>query len=164
MLPACGLMDQVTPEVAFVKAAVNCCVCPVESVALAGETVTVMAGGCSVMVAAPVAVGSKTLAAVTVTFWLAEIAAGAVYRPLDGLMEPTCGLMLQVTPVWLMPLTFAENCCVCPAPSVAADGLTTTIMMTGTSVMDTDAACVGSATLVAVAVTVCPVEMKLGAL
>src|SRR6266567_920304 len=121
MLPTCGLIDQRTPAFEPVTVAVNCCAWLSARVAVAGDSVTEI--GCSVMVALPLVLGSKTLVAVTVTFWLAAIWSGAAYRPLL-VMAPTCGLILQVTPVWLMPVTVAENCCDCPLPSVTADGLT----------------------------------------
>jgi hypothetical protein len=127
-----------------------------------GETVTEI--GCSVTVAVPTAVESKTLVAVTVTFWLAAIGEGAVYKPLLASIVPTCGEMLHVTPVWLIPVTLAENRCDCPFASVTEGGLTRTVIITGANVINTEADCVGSATLVAVAVTICRVVMKFGAL
>lgn len=77
---------------------------------------------------------------------------------------PTGEPRLQVTPVWLVPETAAENACDCPALSETAAGLTVTVMVTGISPMNTDAAWLGSATLVAVAVTVWGTVIKEGAL
>ena len=67
-------------------------------------------------------------------------------------MKPTWGLMLHVTPVWLMPSTAAVKCCVAPAVNVTVAGVTWTVTVGGTSVMSTDA--LVPSTAVAVAVTV----------
>jgi len=69
-------------------------------------------------------------------------------------MLPSAGLMLQVTPVWLTPSTCAVNCCVWPALSVTELGETLMVTEGGVKVNWTEAASVGSATLVAVAVMV----------
>ena len=94
--PTDGLMDHVTAVLPSpVTVAVNCCVCPARSVALAGLTET---GESSVTVEERLFVGSATLVAVTIMLrWLPRIA-GAVYKP-DALIVPTVGLMVQVTPV-----------------------------------------------------------------
>src|SRR6266700_4037609 len=128
MLPAWGLMDQDTPNCEPCRVAVNCWDCPALRVAEVG--VRLRETGLSVTEVVPVAAGSKLLVAVTVTFWLVEMGDGAVYRPVLGSMAPSWGLMLQVTPVWLMPETIAENCWVWPLVRVTAWGLTTTMMAT----------------------------------
>ena len=61
----------------------------------------------------------------------------------------------------LLPLTVALNCCVCEADKLAVAGLNCT--ETGVKVTVELADFVGSATLVAVTVTVCVDEMVLGA-
>jgi len=133
MLPNCGLMDQMTAVlVLFVTIAVNCCVWPsVRAIEVGEILIATAAGACSVMLAVPVTVESKTLVAVTVTFWLVAMETGAAYRPLFASMPPACGLMLHVTPVTLIPVTVAENCCVCPPVSVTLDGLTRTVIAIG---------------------------------
>jgi hypothetical protein len=71
--------------------------------------------------AVPLTVGSNVLVAVTVIVCAALIVAGAVYLP-SASMEPTCGLRLQVTPVWLTPSTVAVKRWVPPAASVTLAG------------------------------------------
>jgi hypothetical protein len=39
--------------------------------------------------------------------------------------------MLHVTPLTLIPVTVAVNCCVCPPFKVTLDGLTSTVTATG---------------------------------
>ena len=47
---------------------------------------------------------------------------------------PTCGLIVQLTPCWLIPLTAAVNRWVCPAVNVTVDeGVTRTVTVGGTS-------------------------------
>src|ERR1019366_1863874 len=135
MFPHAGLRDQVTAVLAlFVTVAVNCCVWPSVRDTEVGEILTATAAGaCSVILAVPETLVSKTLVAVTVILWLVAMEAGAVYRPLLGSIVPTCGLMLQVTPVTLIPDTTAENCCVCPALRVTLDGFTSTVIAMGVS-------------------------------
>jgi hypothetical protein len=53
--------------------------------------------------------GSATLVAVTVTFWLAGMAGGAVYRPVFEIV-PTAGLSDQLTDESEAPVTVAVNC------------------------------------------------------
>src|SRR5579863_7466771 len=73
MLPALeGLTDQVTDPLAT---AVNCWVCPPESVEVVGVTVI---GGRSVTVAVAVSAGVPVVVAVTVTVCCVAIVAGAV--------------------------------------------------------------------------------------
>ena len=69
-------------------------------------------GPCKVRDAVPLAFVSKVLVAVTVIFCVVAIVAGATYSPEFESIVPTCGLMLQVTPVELTPKTLAVNCCV----------------------------------------------------
>ena len=71
--------------------------------------------------------------------------------------------MDQVTAVFVLPVTVAVICRVCDAPIVALEGLT--VMLTGGGVNCTVALAdfVGSATLVAVIVTVCAAVIVAGA-
>src|ERR1035438_8375836 len=78
-------------------------------------------------------------------------------------MLPDGGLMLHVTVVTLVPVTAALNRWPCPADIVTGVGVTVTVTVTGLSVMMVLAVCVGSATLVAVIVTVCLTVIKAGA-
>lgn len=97
-------------------------------------------------------VGSATLVARTVTFCAAEIQLGGVYNPLALIVPSEAGLMLQVTAVFVAPLTLAANCCVCPTPSVTVPG----VMLTATEdrVKMAIPDLLLSATLVAVTTTV----------
>jgi hypothetical protein len=69
-------------------------------------------------------------------------------------MLPTLGLIAQVTAVSALPVTVAVNCCVWLAVSVALGGDTDTVGA-GKSVTFAVPDCVGSATLVAMTVTLC---------
>ena len=78
--------------------------------------------------------------------------AGAVYSP-ELETVPTDGVNDHVTALLLLPLTVAENCFVWDALSAAVAGETTTVIVglkVTVAVEDLD----GSATLVAVTVTV----------
>jgi len=68
-------------------------------------------------------------------------------------LPPAIPFTLQVTAVFVVPVTVAVNCCVAPVTTEALVGLTLTV--TGsTTVTEAEADLVGSATLVAVTVTV----------
>src|ERR1039458_452387 len=86
--------------------------------------------------------------------------AGAVYRPLLE-RPPAAGLADQVTAVLEPPATVAVNCCVWPAVSDTAVGDIVTVIADNVTVALADL--VGSARLVAVTVTCCPVGMLAGA-
>ena len=73
--------------------------------------------------------GSATLVAVTVTDCAVSITEGAVYDPFDKL--PTEGLMDQVTEVFALPVTVAENCLLCDADRVAFEGFMPTLTVGG---------------------------------
>ena len=77
--------------------------------------------GESVMVAHAVNEGFAWLAAVTVTVWVAETVAGAVYRPEEE-MVPNCGLSDQSTALLDWFVTVAVNCWVWPAVRVPEGG------------------------------------------
>jgi hypothetical protein len=103
---------------------------------------------------------SATLVAVTVTAWVVLTNVGAVYNP-PAVIVPTDGLILQLTPVLLLPVTVAVNCCVCEANSAGVAGLTVTA--TGAKVTVAVAHLLLSAALVAVTVTAWIVATDAGA-
>ena len=123
--PVDGFNDQVTDVFdALETALANCCVWPWKSEAVAGETVTPT--GFKVMVDVAVFEVSAWLVAVTVTAVVAATVAGAVYSP-EVLIDPVpVGLMVQFTVVYVVFVTAAVNCWVCPPPSVAVAGVTDT--------------------------------------
>jgi hypothetical protein len=73
-------------------------------------------------------------------------------------MLPTAGLSAQFTAVFVVPVTLAENCCVCEALSVAVVGVMETAT-SGFTVMVALALLVASAALVALTVTDCVLVM-----
>ena len=77
-------------------------------------------------------------------------------------MLPTTGLSAQFTPVFDVPVTVAENCCVCDPLSVAVPGETETATG-GFKVTVALALFVESAVLVAVTVTDCVLATLPGA-
>jgi peptidyl-tRNA hydrolase len=121
IVPMGGYSDHVTGLLELVTWAVNCAVCEVESATSPGVT-EIPAGAFSVIRAVPLAPGTE---AVTVTTWLAVMAAGAVYSPLAEIV-PRAGLIDHVAvPEGL--LTCATNCAVCEGPSVTSPGVTVTV-------------------------------------
>src|SRR5207302_1870687 len=125
--PVAGLTAQVTAAfVAFATVAVNCCVPPPYTVAVAGPTDTVI-GGNSVTAAVPTLPPSAWLVAVTVTVSCVVMLAGAVYTPVAAPMEPGAPLGIdQLTPE-LHPLaTVAAKCRAPPPYSATAAGATVT--------------------------------------
>ena len=62
-----------------------------------------------------------TLVAVTMTVWLTDSEAGAVYTPVDERV-PTDGLSDQVTALFAMPDTVAMKLCVCDTARETFDG------------------------------------------
>ena len=76
-------------------------------------------------------------------------------------MVPTLGLIDHFTAVLLVPVTVAVNCWLPPASRFAADGITET--PTGINVRLALPDFAGSATLVAVTVTVCWLATRFGA-
>jgi len=98
-------------------------------------------------------VGSAALVAVTVTVCALLILEGAVYRPVLEI-DPVGGFNDHETEVSLALLTVAANCCVCKALRFALPGVTRT--ETGAvSVTLAVPVLLGSATLVAITLTVC---------
>jgi hypothetical protein len=94
--------------------AVNCCWVPIATCVALGETLTVIAGK-TVTTALLDLVESAVEVAVTVTCAGVGTAAGAVYRPLDEIVpqvvpEQPLPARLQVTVVWVVPVTVAANC------------------------------------------------------
>ena len=122
MLPTAGLTVQVT--VVFVvplTVAVNCWVCPAWSATLVGVTLTEMLELELLieMVDCPIFVGSAALTAATITEDGIELpppdCLGAVYSPeeeTDPRLEfpPTIPLTVQLTAVFVVPVTDAINC------------------------------------------------------
>ena len=84
--------------------------------------------GTSVTVAVPFFVGSAALVAITVTVCRLRISNGGVYMPVEE-MEPTAGLIDQLTAGFDVFETDAVNCC-CPREfNVTTDGLTVTTIV-----------------------------------
>ena len=77
-------------------------------------------------------------------------------------MPPTAGLNAQVTTVFVVPVTLAENCRVCEALSVAVIGVSETVTG-GFTVTVALTLLVESAALVAVIVTDCVLVVLDGA-
>ena len=84
-----------------------------------------------------------------------------MYRPAEEI-EPTDGLIDQVTAVLLVPETVAVNCCVPEGPRLTVDGLMDTVIA-WRSVIRAVAVLEESATLVAVIVPLCVLGAVLGA-
>ena len=76
-------------------------------------------------------------------------------------MVPTTGLNDHVTPVLAVPVTVAVNCWVREAVSEVVEGVSATV--TGLSLIVELSDLVGSAVLVAFAVTFCALEIEAGA-
>jgi hypothetical protein len=151
-VPTAGLTPQVTAVFVLpVTPAVNCWVCEFERLIEAGLMVTAT-GGTRVTVALEDLVASAALVAVIVTVWVALMLDGAVYRPLVDSV-PTDGLMLQVTAVFVLPVTPAVNCWVWEPDRLIEAGLAVTATG-GRRVTVALADLVASAALVAVIVTV----------
>ena len=161
MLPTAGLSDQVTAvldELATV--AVNACVCDGVRVTVPGVNAT-LTGGASDTLALAVLVESATLVAVTVTVCALEMEAGAVKTPAAEML-PTAGLSDQVTAVFEVFATVAVNACVCDGVRMTLPGVNATLTG-GASDTLALADLVEFATLVAVTVMVCALEMEAGA-
>ena len=119
----------------------------------AGEiAIEVIAGRARVTVAEADFVLSALLVAVTVTV---PAVPPAVKRPADDTAPPDAD---QVTDLSVtVPCTVAVNCCVASVRMLAVAGVTETEVTIGAlTVTDADAVLVGSATLVAVTITVPP--------
>jgi len=127
-VPADGLMVQVTAVFdVYWTVAVNCRVCKAARLALDGVTVTLT--GIRYAAAVPELLGLATLVARMVTHWALGIKAGAVYRPFElTLPVPTDGSRLQVTAVFVLPVTVGVNCWVCKAARLSAPGDNITLM------------------------------------
>jgi hypothetical protein len=105
--------------------------------------------------------GSATLVAVTVTVCAELIVAGAVYIPLE-VIAPTAGERDHVTPALADPETTALKASDCDALRLLVAGESSTLTV-GVSESVAEADFVGSATLVAVTVTVCAELIVAGA-
>ena len=151
---------QLTPRLDVpVMLALNCNVPLVNTVAVLGETLMVTGGADMVAVAVPNFVGSAWLVAVMVTVAGLGTLAGAVKRP-PVVIEPA--LAVQFTAVFVVPVTVALNDCVPLVSRLTLEGDTLTAI---TARMVTEALkdLVGSATLVAVTVTVAGLGTVAGA-
>jgi hypothetical protein len=147
-----GLSVHVTE--AFVEPAtlaVNCWVCELNKVAETGLMLTTVAGT-RVMIALADLVESAELVAVIVTLWVALMLDGAVYKPLADTV-PTAGFNVQVTAVFVLPVTLVVNCWVWEADRLIEAGLTVTATG-GVRVTIALANLLAFAALVAVIVTV----------
>jgi len=115
-----AVADHVTPVfVEPLTVALNCCVLPEATVALAGETETATSpGGVTVTTAEADVLVSASLTAFTVTS-VVELTVGAVKAPE---LEIDPALADHVTAEFVDPLTAAVNCCVPPEASVALTG------------------------------------------
>src|SRR5258708_4004782 len=113
MVPApAGATDHVI-VVSLTSVAVNCWVCDADKVTVCG-LIELVTGAARVIVAAALFVLSAWLVAVTVTVCWLVIGAGAAYSPVDALMVPVAGLIVQVIAMSLALVTVALNCWVCP--------------------------------------------------
>jgi hypothetical protein len=134
-VPTEGVMDQVTEVFALpVTSAVNCTFFKAVSAALRGLTPTLTpppAGGTSVTAALEDLVESATLVAVTVIRSVPLITEGAVYNPFTKV--PIEGVMDQVTAVFALPVTVAENCAVWDCARLALGGFTFTMTLPGSA-------------------------------
>jgi hypothetical protein len=147
-------MLQITPVfVVPVTVEYSCSVPPAATVAVAGATLTVTAGITS-SDADAFFVPSTTLVAVAVTAVIAFTLDGAEYNPVDEI-TPIAGLRLQITPVFVVPVTLALSCSFAPADTIADVGATVTFTPAGVGFTVSSAVpdCVVSATLVAINVT-----------
>ncbi len=107
--PLAGLIDHVTEVLLVLRTVgVNCCVCPADSEAVAGDSV-IETGGSRLTVAEADFVGSAWLVAVTLTLCAAATLTGAVYNP-ELEIAPTAGLIDQFTEVLLVLPTVGVNC------------------------------------------------------
>jgi hypothetical protein len=144
--------DQVTAVLALpVTVAVNCRVALTATDAVVGLTVTATTGAAAVTATAALAdlVGSATLVAVTAND---PAAAPAVYRP-EALTVPP--VAVQMTAVFVEPVTEAANCACPPATTVVgAVDIATATTGAAVTVIVAVADLVASATLVAFTVKV----------
>ena len=151
----------VAPVTKFVPASVTVTLVPCTPVF--GDTDASVGAGCSVILADPDFVVSAMLVAVTITVCALVTFAGAVYSPVALMLSPPEEpLIAHVTAVFVVLLTVAVNCCVAPAASVTAAGVTTTATG-GISVTVAVAVFVVSDVVFAVMVTVCWVVIVDGA-
>ena len=140
----------------FATVAVNCCLPPIGTVAVAGETVT-PTGRLIVTDAVADLVGSATDVAVTKTCAGLGTAFGAVYKPPLVMVPHPDPLQplpatLQVTAAFVVFKTVALNCCMASVTSWTVFGDMVTVTG-GTTVTVAFADLVGSATEVTVTVT-----------
>ena len=133
-----------------VTLALNCCEAPSKREAVFGatNTLTLCAGAVIVTLACANFVASATLVAVTVKF---PAIVPATYSPLVEIVPPVA---VQLTPVFVAPVTLAVNCCEAPSKSESVFGATATLTLCAGALIVTLACAnfVASATLVAVTI------------
>lgn len=131
--PATPFTSQVTDVLAApFTVAVNCWVPKLATLAVLGDTLTVLApvAAVTVTLADPNFVESACETAVTLTVAGFGTAAGAVYiPPLEMVPLEAPPLTLQVTAVFDVPVTVAVNCCALPVATVAVAGTTETAIV-----------------------------------
>lgn len=157
IVPAAGLRLHLTAVFdAPVTGAVNCCDAPPARLTEAGATLTTTTAGIETLAWADL-VPSALLIALTTTDVDEETVAGAVYRPLVDTVPapfpPAMSATVHVTAVFVVPETFAVNCCDLPGGTTAEFGETATPTVGVTPPLRTDTAAsavlVESATLCA---------------
>jgi hypothetical protein len=113
--------------------ATNVCCAPAATFTAAGVTTTGNPELVIVIVALAIFVVSACATAETETAFGVGTTAGAVYKPLESIVPtlvfpPAAPFTCQFTPVVLVPLTVAVNCCVCLVCSVAEAGESVTVI------------------------------------
>jgi hypothetical protein len=107
----------------------NCTCAPGFNCEEFGDTVRLDEFGTIVAVAVAVRLGAATGVAITITLGAEGTLAGAVYKP-EAEIEPHVGpehpapAIVQLTDVFVLPVTVAVNCCVPPTLICAVDGAT----------------------------------------
>ena len=128
-VPIEGDMDQVTAVLPLpLTVGMNCILCDGARVAVNGLRLTLRLFGISWMVAVPAFVGSTTLAAVMVRVCGVVMAEGAAYDPFDDRV-PTDGVIDQVTPVFVVPITVAVKILPCEGVRVDVKGVRLTLTL-----------------------------------
>jgi hypothetical protein len=138
-----------------VTVAVNCCLLPVSKLGAKGETETAI-GSTTVTVAKADLLASACEVAVTLTVAGVGTEPGAVYKPAALMVPHPAPLQpdrLQVTAVFVVPVTVALNCCLAPVTTFGAVGEIETATG-GNTVTVTEADTSGFACEVAVTETV----------
>jgi hypothetical protein len=106
--------------------AVNGWAAPAPMLVVDGLTTTLIGEGFRVTVVVPCDVLSAALVATIVTDWTEFMIEGAVYSPAAVIVPTLAGLTLQVTVVFVDPVTDEVNCWVCDGKRLAFPGVTET--------------------------------------